>query len=414
MNLYQPTITGSLSVSGSVNISGSITIANGGTISGTASIATTALTASSADNFLVRNTLTAQTLVVQTITSSVDFVTGSTRFGSTIGNTHVFTGSMSVSGSITSQGGFILGNSATIAPTGSIGYNNAVGVFIYGKSGSEADFRIYNRDGLTAMSVTAGTQNVSFNGSVAIGTSNTTARLNVQASSNFETSTLGIATGTMGYLSANGLYGMYVGIGNSGNTWLQSQRNDGSTTAYNLLLNPQGGNVGIGLTNPQTQFHMNGVLTLTEAGYDTARKHTISHGHSDGSSPNNYIAFSISDGSGTTAERMRINGVGNLAVAGAVYRYSGQTLVGGSFTTLVNADFGSSRTYLIQMVAVNSEASTNYRWFGVLQYNYNSNTFAVSSLASQTMEVTMSGGNIQARTTNGQQYTFNWSITQLL
>jgi len=101
MNLYQPTITGSLSVSGSVNISGSITIEGGGTISGTASIATTALTASSADNLLVRNTLTAQTLVVQTITSSVDFVTGSTRFGSLAANTHVFTGSMSVSGSAT-------------------------------------------------------------------------------------------------------------------------------------------------------------------------------------------------------------------------------------------------------------------------------------------------------------------------
>jgi len=99
MNLYQPTITGSLSVSGSVNISGSISIAGGGTISGTASIATTALTASSADNLLVRNTLTAQTLVVQTITSSVDFVTGSTRFGSIAANTHNFTGSVLVSGS---------------------------------------------------------------------------------------------------------------------------------------------------------------------------------------------------------------------------------------------------------------------------------------------------------------------------
>jgi hypothetical protein len=111
MNLYQPTITGSLSVSGSVNISGSITIAGGGTISGTASIATTALTASSADNLLVRNTLTAQTLVVQTITSSVDFVTGSTRFGSIAANTHQFTGSMSVSGSGTFAGSLIL-NSA--------------------------------------------------------------------------------------------------------------------------------------------------------------------------------------------------------------------------------------------------------------------------------------------------------------
>jgi hypothetical protein len=92
------------------------------------------------------------------------------------------------------------------------------------------------------------------NGNVGIGTTNTTARFNIQASANFETPTLGAATGTMGYLSANGLYGMYIGIGNSGNTWLQSQRNDGATTAYNLLLNPNGGNVGIGTSSPANYF----------------------------------------------------------------------------------------------------------------------------------------------------------------
>jgi len=144
-----------------------------------ASNAVSAATASFANAFTVASTLTAQTLVVQTITSSVDFVTGSTRFGSIAANTHTFTGSVLVSGSVTSQGGFILGNSATIAPTGSIGYNNAIGVFIYGKSGSEADFRLYNRDGLTAMSVVAGTQNVHFNGNVGIGTSNIPAEANL-------------------------------------------------------------------------------------------------------------------------------------------------------------------------------------------------------------------------------------------
>jgi hypothetical protein len=112
MQVYQPTITGSLSVSGSVNISGSINIAGGGTISGTASIA---LTASSADNLLVRNTLTAQTLVVQTITSSVDFVTGSTRFGSIAANTHQFTGSVSISGSL---------NGTTAAFSGALSSNS--------------------------------------------------------------------------------------------------------------------------------------------------------------------------------------------------------------------------------------------------------------------------------------------------
>ena len=88
-------VTGSLTATGTINMSGSIA---------SASFATTAATASSADNLLVRNTLTAQTLVVQTITSSVDFVTGSTRFGSIAANTHQFTGSVSMTGSLTGIG----------------------------------------------------------------------------------------------------------------------------------------------------------------------------------------------------------------------------------------------------------------------------------------------------------------------
>jgi hypothetical protein len=63
--------------------------------------ASQAATASSADNFLVRGTLTAQTIVAQTITSSTDFVTGSTRFGSLLSDTHQFTGSVSITGSLT-------------------------------------------------------------------------------------------------------------------------------------------------------------------------------------------------------------------------------------------------------------------------------------------------------------------------
>jgi hypothetical protein len=70
-----------------------------------ASNAVSAQTASYANTFIVGSTLTAQTLVVQTITSSVDFVTGSTRFGSLAANTHTFTGSVLVSGS-----NFLIGN----------------------------------------------------------------------------------------------------------------------------------------------------------------------------------------------------------------------------------------------------------------------------------------------------------------
>jgi len=45
-------------------------------------------------------TITAQTLVVQTVTSSIEFVTGSTRNGSIAENTHQFTGSVLMTGSL--------------------------------------------------------------------------------------------------------------------------------------------------------------------------------------------------------------------------------------------------------------------------------------------------------------------------
>jgi hypothetical protein len=66
MLLYNPTVSGSLLITGSLTTTG---------------------------------TLTAQTLVVQTITSSVDFVTGSSVNGSLLTNTHQFTGSVSITSS---------------------------------------------------------------------------------------------------------------------------------------------------------------------------------------------------------------------------------------------------------------------------------------------------------------------------
>jgi hypothetical protein len=123
----QHQMTGSLSVSGSItsslfgtaswaqNAATSSYILNAisASYAATASIATSASfasTASSADNFTVRGTLTAQTIIAQTITSSTDFVTGSTRFGTLLSNTHQFTGSVSVTGSLNVVGAGITGS----------------------------------------------------------------------------------------------------------------------------------------------------------------------------------------------------------------------------------------------------------------------------------------------------------------
>ena len=77
----------------------------------------------------VTNTINALTLVVQTISSSVEFVTGSTRFGSIISNTHEFTGSVSISGSLRVNNSSVIVSSQTSsmsvlnAQTASVGAN---------------------------------------------------------------------------------------------------------------------------------------------------------------------------------------------------------------------------------------------------------------------------------------------------
>ena len=81
--------SGSLWVSGSSVFSGSVSVVGDLTSTGT---------------------ITAQTLVVQTITSSIEYSSGSNIFGSNTGNTHQFTGSVLVSGSQTVNGALTSGN----------------------------------------------------------------------------------------------------------------------------------------------------------------------------------------------------------------------------------------------------------------------------------------------------------------
>ena len=103
MILNSPTISGSLTVTGNIIASGSITLSGSvasASFATSASNATNAISASYANNLTVAGTLTAQTLVVQTITSSVLYSSGSNVFGNNIANTQTFTGSVNITGSL--------------------------------------------------------------------------------------------------------------------------------------------------------------------------------------------------------------------------------------------------------------------------------------------------------------------------
>jgi hypothetical protein len=100
MLLYNPTVSGSLLITGSLTTTG---------------------------------TLTAQTLVVQTVTSSVDFVTGSSVNGSLSSNTHQFTGSVLITGS----------NAALLSVNNSVLYVSASGNVGIGTSSPSTKLHVY-------------------------------------------------------------------------------------------------------------------------------------------------------------------------------------------------------------------------------------------------------------------------------
>ncbi|RJQ30866.1 MAG: tail fiber domain-containing protein, partial [Actinobacteria bacterium] len=90
-------------------------------------------------------------------------------------------------------------------------------------------------------------------GSVGIGTPSPKVKLQSTGAAATTSPTLGSATGGGFYLTNTDInYGLLAGVGGGGVPWLQAQRTDGTATAYNLLLQPSGGNVGIGTSSSLT------------------------------------------------------------------------------------------------------------------------------------------------------------------
>jgi hypothetical protein len=188
-------ITGSLfgTASWSYNsISSSYSITSSETINAqTATTASHALTASSADNLTVRGTLTAETLVVQTITSSVSWITGSTEFGSIITNTHEFTGSVSISGSLVVNNNSVIVSSQTSSMT-VLSASNAL-TASYALNAGAAASNLISTGSITAsvdvtgasFRITSGSSTflyVSSSGNLGLGTTFPTTKLHISSS----------------------------------------------------------------------------------------------------------------------------------------------------------------------------------------------------------------------------------------
>src|SRR6056300_1716324 len=77
-------------------------IVNSGGISTTVDLAITG-SLNVSENIVVQGTITAQEYNTEFVSSSIIFESGSTQFGNSVDDTHIFTGSVSISGSITAD-----------------------------------------------------------------------------------------------------------------------------------------------------------------------------------------------------------------------------------------------------------------------------------------------------------------------
>ena len=96
---------------------------------------------------------------------------------------------------------------------------------------------------------------INSSGNVGIGTDNPAAGLQV-AKGGLSIPPAGGAqsSAVFGNVTSDNKYGVAIGANSSGVGYISSQRTDGNATVYNLAIQPNGGNVGIGSGNPQNKL----------------------------------------------------------------------------------------------------------------------------------------------------------------
>ena len=349
-------------------------------------------------------TLTAQTLVVQTITSSIDFVTGSTRFGSILGNTHVFSGSVTMNpgGLFVSSSGVVgIGNTNpltkfVVATTSNVNFEVRNGAD-YGVTGVAIDSRDDTRSTRNAMLV-YGSPIILGGGNVGMGTTNPSYKLVVNSGT--DGISAGIAGSTYGIRFDNGgtfSSGMSTihGVDSTLTGTYQPIMINGSdvrfgTSATERMRITSGGNVGIGVT-PSAWATLTPlqIKNVAFAGYTSGNTHVLYaasnfyyndgdkyitngqaslYSQSDGSHTW-YTAGTNSSGAGASlsfTERLKLTNTGALFHKG----YVNGNLMGGFSVVGTISAINTGDRYL--HVRINTIGSMMY-WIKVFGYVYTTN-----------------------------------------
>jgi hypothetical protein len=207
-------------------------------------------------------------------------------------------------------------------------YNNLVGegTEIFSVGNGDSNVRVVN--------------NLLVTGNVGIGTVTPDVKLHIDAANAYPATT---GTAANGFLilrakTAGGTHGMYLGVANASpyGSWIQCSDSTNLAVNYPLLLNPNGGNVGIGTNSPTTKLAVSDGTTIAQV--------NPSSGVAYFGTVNNYpMALSVNSsekvrilndgnvGIGTTSPvaKLDVNGTSNFA-ANVYHSIGGQKFFAGS------------------------------------------------------------------------------------
>lgn len=244
---------------------------------------------------ITASSIEVQTLHVQTITSSVEYVSGSTIHGSLSGNTHQFTGSVLVNGSVTTaagmvihttsntsqNGGLIIGSSAKDTPAAggvgsiTIASDNATGslqgMMSLVSSATATDRRLAIQcveQGVSFRSITLAENG----GNVGIGTTSPRAKLDVLGlatigdTDNTPSQNAGLSIVRAGGNATSlnlwqvGQASGHIGFrANDRNLYVLNSYTDGTIENGKGIAIDTAGNVGIGTSSPTSKLEVAGV-----------------------------------------------------------------------------------------------------------------------------------------------------------
>jgi hypothetical protein len=257
---------------------------------------------------------------------------------------------------------------------------------------------------------------INSSGNVGIGTASPAVTLDVMESAvNSNVMTLGTASGMFSIRASTRSYGLFAGVKYAtGDAWMQVGRSDGTPTAYNLLLQPSGGNVGIGTASPSAKLQVDS-SSATYSANIRARNSNFGNGVVGAASGiltvatdmNNMAFYTASnlgvDGaSAPTNERMRIDSSGNVGIGtsspGAKLDVTGDISATGTVTAATYAGAGTSLTgtanSLNAGIGVNQTWTSVTRAIGTTYTNSTGKPISVAITATCSSATTVQGLNI--------------------